>query len=163
MATRDREPSSSEALRGTLDRWLAVLGAGLLTGGLLAMVFVPLVLVFRNIVVLIVLVPIVIYLVSRLSFATWLAAEGKGPVEAVRLSWSLSKGRVLRVLGWGFAFGIVIAILSAIVGLVLDRVPFGSAILQGVTTAMQFGFGIALYRKVEFEARDQPRDPRGYL
>lgn len=164
LASSTGEPTFSVAIRATMERWLAVIGAGLLTFALYVVVALPLFLI-NNPAVLLVLLPVFIYLGCRLAFATWLAADGRGPIEAIRASWSMSRGQLLRIVGWNVALGIVLAIVGLVLELVLGGSAIGAATARGVTLAIQFGAGVALFRKVQADAAgtEAPREERGDL
>ena len=157
-ATSGPEPSIGEALRRSLDRWLAVLGSGFLSGLILVFASLPLAFLLgrggstMDVVLVLVFVPPLLWLGARLTFATWLAADGRGPIESVRQSWQMTRGLVLRVIGWRLAYGLLIAAVGLALGLVLDRFALGTAINQGIALAIEFGATIALYRKVEADA-----------
>lgn len=164
LATSTGEPTIRAALARTLERWLAVLVAGISIGLLGIAVALPLLLVVGRAAV-VVLVPILIYFGARLSLATWLAADSRGPVAAIRESWAISRGNVLQIVVWNVALGAIIFVISGAMALVLGDFALGVAILQGITVAIEFGVGVALYRNIQArgEPRDPTRDARGYL
>ena len=164
LASSIGEPSFRTAIERTLDRMLAVLAAGLLTAILFVAIALPF-LVLGFPVAALILVPVTIYGGSRLSFSTWLAADGRGPIAAIKESWAISRGHVLQIVGWNLAIGIVILLVSAAISIALGAAGFGGAIAQGITVAIDFGASIALLRSVQSKAShpDPRRDARGYL
>jgi hypothetical protein len=164
LATSTGEPTVRAALARTLDRWLALVGAGLVIGLLGIAVSVPLLLVVGRAAVVL-LVPFLVYFGSRLSLATWFAADGHGTVAAIRESWAVTRGRVVQIVAWNIVLGLVIGVMNALVGAVLGEFPLGVAIVQGFAVAIEFGVGVALYRNIQARAElgDPTRDARGYL
>jgi len=112
-----------------------VLGAGLrsLAGSiLLAVAWIGVSVVFAILAVvtggllliaLIGLVPAAIYVTIRLFFWTLAIFDGAGITESFRVSWDLSAGAVLRMLGWGVVF-VVLSILTSI-GVRILTFPLG--------------------------------------
>jgi len=156
------ERTIGEALRRSVDRWLAVLGSGVISGLILVLVSLPFAILLlaadraTAVVLALVFLPPLAWLGARLTFATWLAADGRAPIDAVRESWRMTHGQVLRVIGWRFAYGIVIALVSWALGLVLNQIALGAAINQAIALAIEFGATIALFRKVQADARRLP-------
>lgn len=145
-ATSGPEPSFGQALDVSVRRWLAILGSGLLTGALLVLAVVPA--AAFGVLALLLSLPVFVWLFCRLAMATWLAADGRGPVESVSGSWRMTEGQVMRVFGWRFAYGIVFGIVTYVLGIVFEAFVLGVAVVQGIGLAMEFGAGVALYRKV---------------
>ena len=69
------------------------------------------------------LIPAAIYVMIRLFFWTLAIFDGAGITESFRVSWDLSQGAVLRMLGWGITF-VVISILVSI-GVRIVTFPLG--------------------------------------
>ena len=92
-----------------------------------------------------------IYIGARLSMSGWLAADGAAAVDAVQTSsWAMTEGKLLLIIGWGFAFAFVFGIVGAVVGAILGIVPLiGPALAQTIISAFGFGAGVSLYRKVK--------------
>jgi hypothetical protein len=143
-------------------RWLSFLGAAivstLITLAVLAVLLVPSVLLISanpEIALLLGLAVIVpyLYVFSRISMITWLAADGHPIGASVRGSWQITKGGVPRIIGWSLATGLVIALISAGLSALLGRVPLvGSGIAQGIQLAMTYGAGVTLYRRTQAAA-----------
>ena len=96
---------------------------------------------------LLVLVPASIvvyaYLAARLTFATFAIFDGVGIVDSLRVSWNISRGGVLRILGWLLAM-IGLSIAANIAGSIASA-PFaatlpivGTLISVALTTVLQF-------------------------
>ena len=82
------------------------------------------------------------YVAIRLSFALYAIFDGVGIIDSVRLSWAISRGGMLRVLGWLLAIGAIsfgISIVGGIAGTAFAEVPLlGTLISTLLTTAFQF-------------------------
>ena len=89
------------------------------------------------------LIPTVLfYLAARWRFAEIaLMAEGTGPLQSLRRSWNLSRGFVLRTLGF---FLLIIIVMGIIGGLVGGFVGFAATILApAADQSRMFGFNYA--------------------
>jgi hypothetical protein len=155
MASVGDAPTMQVAFARVNERWMSILGAGLisagatlgimLVGGLLSAVLGAL-----GILLFLVTIVVVIYVGARLSLAGWLAADGAGAMDAVRGSWELSGSKLLLIVGWVLAYGIVFAIVGGTLGAILGFIPLiGSALATTVGSAFGFGAGVTLYRKVK--------------
>jgi hypothetical protein len=106
---------------------LAVVAYGLLAilmGGLL-------------LVTLVILVPIVFYLAIRLLFWTLAIFDGAGVIDGFHVAWDLSRGSVLRMLGWGLLvalLGFGVSLIGGAFTLATGGIPaIATAISQGLT------------------------------
>jgi hypothetical protein len=96
---------------------------------------------------LLVLVPVSMvvyaYLAARLTFATYAVFDGVGIIDSLRLSWAISRGGILRIVGWLLALvGLSIALS---IGGNIAAAPFattvpivGTLISVALTTILQF-------------------------
>lgn len=154
MASVGDAPTMEAAFARVGERWMSILGAGLIAGLSTVGIFllggiVGAILGAAGLLVILAAVVIAIYVGARLSMAGWLAADGAAAMEAVQTSWAMTQGRLLLIVGWGFAFAIVFGIVGAVIGAVLGLIPFvGEAITQTAISAFGFGAGVSLYRKV---------------
>ena len=88
------------------------------------------------------------YLAVRLTFALYAIFDGVGILDGVRVSWAISRGGMLRILGWWLAIGAISFGIS--IGTGLASAAFAAAPLVGtlistlVTTAFQFFTAIVL-------------------
>ncbi|MBI2763296.1 MAG: hypothetical protein HYX54_06040 [Chloroflexi bacterium] len=155
MASVGEAPTISAAFTRVGERWVGILGAGLITGSVtLAIIIVggivAAILGALGALILIVAVLAAIYIGARLSLSGWLAADGAAAVDAVKTSWAMTQGRLLLIVGWGLAFALVFGIVGAVVSAVLGIVPIvGPALAQAIVSAFGFGAGVSLYRKVK--------------
>lgn len=155
-------PTIGETLRLAGQRWVGVLGAGLVVGaitltavavGVLFLAVLSQVSAAVAFGVAVGLIIVFIYFVARLYMASWLAADGLGVGASIRTSWRITEGQVLRIVGWTFIYGLLFALVAGALGVVLGRVPYiGAGISQGVTLALGYGAGVALYRKTQASA-----------
>jgi hypothetical protein len=87
------------------------------------------------------LVPAAFYVGLRLQLWTIGVFDGRGIADAVSTSWSLTRGAVLRVLGWFLALvglSLGVGALAGAVGLVLLSVPaIPAAVTAAASTAFQ--------------------------
>lgn len=152
-------PTIGQTVRLAGQRWPGVLGTGLVVGAMtLAAVAVGVVLlaVLSQVSaavafgVAIGLVVVFVYFVARLYMASWLAADGLGVGASIRTSWRITEGQVLRIVGWTFIYGLLFALIAGALGVVLGSVPYvGTGISQGITLALGYGAGVALYRRTQ--------------
>jgi hypothetical protein len=152
-------PTIGETLRLAGRRWLSILGASLLVGVinvglvLLAAVVVGLLAGFSAAIAFGVAVGLVIafiWFIARLSMAPWLAADGTAAVASVQGSWRITENQVLRIVGWSFAYGMLIVLLAGALGLALGRVPLiGAGIAQGLSLALGYAAGVTLFRRTQ--------------
>jgi hypothetical protein len=88
------------------------------------------------------------FVAIRLAFALYAIFDGVGIVDSVRLSWAISRGAMLRILGWLLAIGAIsfgISIATALTGTALAALPLiGTLISTLLTTAFQFFTAIVL-------------------
>lgn len=155
MASVGEAPTMQAAFGRVGERWMSILGAGVVAGlataGILILGgIVGAILGEVGVLVILVAAVIAVYVGARLSMAGWLAADGSAAMEALRGSWDMTQGRLLLIVGWGFAFALVFGIVGSLLGIVLGIIPFiGPALTQTATSAFGFGAGISLYRKVK--------------
>lgn len=155
MASEGDAPTVSATFARVGERWIGVLGAGLIVGGavlgiMIVAGIVAALLGALGVIILIAAVVAAIYIGARLSMSGWLAADGAAAMDAVKASWALTQGKLLLIVGWGLAFALVFGIIGSIVGAILGIVPLiGPALAQAVVSAFGFGAGVSLYRKVK--------------
>jgi hypothetical protein len=167
-------PTIGETLRLAGRRWTGVGGVSLLVGcisiGLVVVAVVGIVVLTRfseaiAFGVAVGLVIVFVWLIARLAMATWLAADGRGAIASIREAWRISEGQVLRIVGWSFAYGLLIALLAGALGLALGRLPLiGAGIAQGLSLALTYGAAVTLFRRTEAGAAPlaaQPSVPPG--
>lgn len=155
MASVGEAPTIAAAFARVGLRWMSILGAGLVVG--LAAVGIIIVggivgalLGVLGLVLIVIATVAAIYVGARLSMAGWLAADGAAAMEAVQTSWTMTEGKLLLIIGWGFAFAIVFGVVGAIIGAILGIIPFiGPALAQTASVAFGYGAGVTLYRKVK--------------
>jgi hypothetical protein len=154
MASAGAAPTIQEAFARVALRWVAILGAGIVVAAVGLGFFIVgglMVVALGAVGFLLFLVAIVaaIYVGARLSLAGWLAADGAAAMDAVRASWEISASKVLLIVGWGLAAGIVFGIVGAVIGAVLGIIPVvGTALATAIGSAFGFGSGVTIYRKV---------------
>ena len=109
--------------------WLIMVGFGLAALAVVAVPFIfaslvtPLwgILIFVGILLLIAVIPFVIWVGLRLSFATMIVVVEDTPVMmAVRRSWDLTRGAVWRLLGRYLLLGIIMGIVMSLLGGVIS-------------------------------------------
>jgi hypothetical protein len=155
MASVGEAPTMQGAFARVGERWMSILGAGLITGaislgiiivaGIVAALLGPL-----GVLILLIAAIAAIYIGARLSMSGWLAADGAAAMDAVKTSWAMTEGKLLLIVGWGLAFAIVFGIVGSILGAILGVIPLiGPAVSQTVVAAFGFGAGVTLYRKVK--------------
>ncbi len=155
MASVGDAPTVNAAFARVSERWVGMLGAGLITGAITLGIIivggiVAAILGALGALVLIVAVVAAIYIGARLSMSGWLAADGAAAMDAVKGSWELTRGKLLLVVGWGLAFAVVFGIIGTIISAILGIVPVvGPALSQAIVSAFGFGAGVSLYRKVK--------------
>jgi hypothetical protein len=79
-------------------------------------------------------IPILIYLTIRLVFVTLAIFDGFGVIEAMRESWRLSGGAVLRMLGWGIMAWLIELGFTILAG--IAAAPFSAG---GTNVVASFG------------------------
>jgi hypothetical protein len=88
------------------------------------------------------------FVAIRLSFALYAIFDGVGIADSVRLSWSISRGAMLRILGWLVALGAIsfgISIATGLAGSAFAAAPLiGTLFSTLLTTAFQFFTAIVL-------------------
>ena len=118
----------AELLLGVVALMLGVLFVLLvvLTGGLM-------------LISLVIVIPAVIYLAIRIVFWTLAIFDGAGIMGGFDVAWTLSRGAVLRLFGWGLLVALIgfgLSLFSDVVALASNGVPaIGTAIGAGVTMA----------------------------
>jgi hypothetical protein len=88
------------------------------------------------------------YVAIRLSFALYAIFDGVGIVDSVRLSWTVSRGAMLRILGWLLAIGAIsfgISIATGLAGTAFAAAPLiGTLFSTLLTTGFQFYTAVVL-------------------
>jgi len=142
------------------DRWVSILGAGilslLLTVGVLV---VGLVLVGGGaaalgggpgVGLLLIFVFAYMYLQLRLGQAAWFAADGENALDALKVSWKRTEGHLWRIFGWSLGGAVIFGIIGAVLGLVVAFLPSGmsTGISTGIGLCLTYGSGVVLYRRI---------------
>jgi hypothetical protein len=153
-------PTVQQAFSKVGDRWVSILGAGvlslLLTVGVLVL---GLLLVGGGaaalgggpgVGLLLVFVFAYVYLQLRLGQASWFAADGESAVDALKVSWKKTEGHLWRIFGWSLGGGIVFGIIGFVLGLVVAFLPVGmsTGISTGISLCLTYGSGVVLYRRI---------------
>jgi hypothetical protein len=149
--------ATASALAG--KRWVSVLATSIVValislGAVAAGVLVILALSGAGVavafLVAIVLVVPYAWLLSRLSMATWLAADGHSVGDSLRGTWRITKGGLLRIIGWSLATGLTISLLVAGLSAVLQVVPLiGAGIAQGIGYTLTYAAAVTLFRRTQ--------------
>ena len=89
-----------------------------------------------------------VYVGVRLTFALYAIFDDVGILDSVRLSWSISRGGMLRIFGWWLAIGAIsfgISIATGLAGTAFAAAPLVGTLLSTLaTTAFQFFSAIVL-------------------
>ena len=101
---------------------------------------------------LLLLIPAVMFAFAfvaiRLSFALFAVFDGVGIVDSLRLSWTVSRGAMLRILGWLLAIGAIsfgISIATGLAGTAFAAAPLiGTLFSTLLTTGSQFYTAVVL-------------------
>jgi hypothetical protein len=107
-----------------------------------------------------------IYVWIRLSFFSLAIFDGFGPIEGLRESWRLSKGAVLRLLGWGLMASLILFGVEICVSFLalFFRAIGGSAASQATTyslISLASGFTVFLMAAL-YESQRARNDPSLY-
>ena len=153
-------PTVQQAFSKVGDRWVSILGAGilslLLTVGVLLL---GLLLVGGGAAalgggpgagLLLIFVFAYVYLQLRLGQAAWFAADGESAVDALKVSWKRTEGHLWRIFGWSVGGGVIFGIIGGVLGLVFAFLPVGMAtgISTGIGLCLGYGSGVVLYRRI---------------
>lgn len=155
MAVAGEPPTMQAAFARVGERWMNILGAGLITGGITlgAMIVIGLVsaaLGGIGVIVFIAGVVALIYVGIRLSMSGWLAADGAGAMDAVKGSWELTNRHLMTIVVWSIVVGVVVAVITAVAGAILGLIPvIGSALTQTLASAFGFGASVTIFRRVK--------------
>lgn len=155
MASTGEPPTMQGAFARVGTRWMSVLGAGVIVGAieLGAIIVLGIVAALLGAIgALLFLVGIVAiaYVGLRLSMSGWIAAEGSAAMDAVKASWEVTNKNILVIVGWSLIIGIVVYVITFVLGLALNLIPLvGPALTQTVGSAFGFGAGVTLYRRVK--------------
>lgn len=162
MASVGEAPTIQAAFARVAERWVAILGAGIVVALASLGLFVAGGIVSAAVgatvgplgfLVFLAVIALAIYVGARLSLSGWLAADGAAAMDAVRGSWEVSASKVLLILGWGIVAGIVFGIVGGILGAVLGVIPLiGQPIATTIGTAFGYGSGVTIFRKVTARA-----------
>jgi hypothetical protein len=155
MASAGQPPTWQATVARISERWTSMVGAGLIVGAItlgsvIAIGLVGAALGGLGVIVVVVGFIVVAYVGIRLSMAGWIAADGKGAMESVQGSWEITQNDILLIIGWSIVIGIVVSLISTVLGAILGWVPFiGHALTQSVGVGFGFGAGVTLYRRVK--------------
>lgn len=153
-------PTVQQAFSRVGDRWVSILGAGilslLLTVGVLVL---GLVLVGGGaaalgsgpgVGLLLIFVFAYMYLQLRLGQAAWFAADGENALDALKVSWKRTEGHLWRIFGWSLGGAVIFGIIGAVLGLVVAFLPTGmsTGISTGIGLCLTYGSGVVLYRRI---------------
>ena len=153
-------PTVQQAFSKVGDRWVSILGAGimslLLTVGVLVL---GLILVGGGaaalgggpgVGLLLIFVFAYVYLQLRLGQAAWFAADGENALDALKVSWKRTEGHLWRIFGWSLGGAVIFGIIGAVLSLVVSFLPVGmsTGISTGITLCLTYGSGVVLYRRI---------------
>jgi hypothetical protein len=135
---RGREIALPWVLAGGLRSFVADLLVGAMA---LVLLVSPLVLGVLGLLAMLVTVPALLYLLTRLSFWTYAVFDGSGISEGAATSWEATRRSVLRVLGWTLALvplNVVLFLGDLVVGAVIGPLsdPLAEAVTAGASTAV---------------------------
>jgi hypothetical protein len=86
-----------------------------------------------------------IYVVLRLALSPVLLLSGAGPVQAIRMSWELTRGHMARMFRWLFVSGLIVGLAASLIGAVFGAIfgIIGQPLLgQFVGTVIAGPFGL---------------------
>jgi hypothetical protein len=155
MASVGAPPSISDTFARVGSRWMSILGAGLIVGatevgGLIVLGVIAALLGGVGALIFLVGAVGLVFVGLRLSMSGWLAADGSAAMDAVQGSWAMTSRHLVTIVVWGLVIAIVVGIITAIAGIILDRIPLlGPALNQTLGSAFGFGAGVTLYRRVK--------------
>ena len=153
-------PTVQQAFSKVGDRWVSILGAGimslLLTVGVLVL---GLILVGGGaaalgggpgVGLLLIFVFAYVYLQLRLGQAAWFAADGENALDALKVSWKRTEGHLWRIFGWSLGGAVIFGIIGAVLSLVVSFLPVGmsTGVSTGITLCLTYGSGVVLYRRI---------------
>ena len=153
-------PTVQQAFSKVGDRWVSILGAGimslLLTVGVLVL---GLILVGGGaaalgggpgVGLLLIFVFAYVYLQLRLGQAAWFAADGENALDALKVSWKRTEGHLWRIFGWSLGGAVIFGIIGAVLSLVVAFLPVGmsTGVSTGITLCLTYGSGVVLYRRI---------------
>lgn len=161
MATASAKmPTIGEAANTAVSRWLNVLAAGLLGAVCTVGILVAGVLIVgagsealgsqTGAGLLLLFCFVFVYMMLRLGQTGWFAADGMGPVDALKASWSKTEGSLWRIFGWSIGGGIVFSIIGAVLGMIVEFLPaeIRDPIKAGISLCFTYGSGAVMYRRV---------------
>ena len=158
---RGREMTGGWVLASGLRTLLAVIAVSLVATTVLVML---LGLGIIGLGVMLLAFPALVYVAIRLQFWMLGVFDGLGVGGALRTSWALTRGAVLRVLGWWLAlFGLSLglSVIDAVAGAVLGSVPaVPAAVSAGLSTAFQAFTTIVLAILYESQRQRQAGVPQ---
>jgi len=161
MATASAKmPTIGEAANTAVSRWLNVLATGIL-GGLLT-VGIVIVGLFASVAgtaalgaeagvgITLLASFTFVYMMLRLGQAGWFAADGMGPVDALKASWNKTLGSLWRIFGWSLGGLIVFGIIGNVLGLIAGGLgsDIGDPIKTAIGLCFTYGSGAVMYRRV---------------
>ena len=159
-ATSGAMPEPAEVVAAVRKRWVSILGSGVLVAGAtLGLVIGAVILMGIAIAtfggtsgagISIVILGGVAYLLLRLSFASWLAAEKYAAMDSLKESWRRTRGSILTIFGWSLAGGLVFGVVNIVAALILTALPgeIATSLSGALAASFSYGAGAALYRKV---------------
>jgi hypothetical protein len=141
---RAREVTLGWVVAAGLRSFLASMILALAFGSI---VLVALALGTLGVVLLLALLLVAIYVGIRLVFWTLAIFDGTGIDAGARQSWALTRGAVLRVLGWGlaaFGLALVVTIIDIVIEVLLAGIPVAGAFVTATLDAALQAFTILL-------------------
>ena len=161
MATASAKmPTIGEAANTAVSRWLNVLAAGLLGAVCTVGILVAGVLIVgagsealgsqTGAGLLLLFCFVFVYMMLRLGQTGWFAADGMGPVDALKASWSKTEGSLWRIFGWSLGGGIVFSIIGLVLGMIVGALPaeIADPVKTGISLCFTYGSGAVMYRRV---------------
>ncbi len=161
MATASAKmPTIGEAANTAVSRWLNVLATGLLGGLLTVGILLVGFAVFligavqlgaqAGLGILLVFIFVYTYVTLRLGQAGWFAADGMGPVDALKASWAKTVGNLWRIFGWSIGGAIVFGVIGAVLGNITQALPsgIGGPVNSAISLCFTYGSGAVMYRRI---------------
>jgi hypothetical protein len=161
MATASAKmPTVGEAANTAVSRWLNVLATGLLGALLTVGILIAGTIVSAagaatlgaeaGVGITLLASFVFVYMMLRLGQAGWFAADGMGPVDALKASWNKTLGSLWRIFGWSIGGGIVFSIIGLVFGLIVGALPAEIAVpvSTGISLCFTYGSGAVMYRRI---------------
>ncbi len=150
-------------LRWVLASGLRAFAADMIVAaGLVMLLLTALTLGAAGLIVLLLLLPLLVYLGIRLQFWTLAIFDGFGITDALRATWTTTRGGVLRVFGWGLAMaglGLFVSTFTWVVDFLLAGAPAAAGVL-GAAAGFTLQAFTAIVLAVLYESQRLRHVPR---